>query len=172
VKKLAAEPLTWFLLIGGVLFLGAQLLSPVRRPQIVVDRATVDTLIRQREAQEMRTLDASDRQAVAEQWVADEILWREARRLGLDRDDAIRRALILKMRSEITGAVSPPSEAELRRWFDDHQDSYVDADGRPADFDSVRPSVQGDWLMEQSREAVNAEVARLRGNYEIVVEAG
>jgi peptidyl-prolyl cis-trans isomerase C len=52
----------------------------------------------------------------------DEILYREALRLGLDRDDnVVRRRLIQKvlfLAEDLAGVMAPPSEAELRAFFD------------------------------------------------------
>jgi len=172
VRKIVKEPLTWFLLFGAVLFAAGQIVTTVRKPEIVVDQATVDALIAQRQALEMRVLDPAEREAAIDEWVADEILFREAYRRGLDRDERIRRALILKMRSQLTGDLAPPSEETLRTWFASHRDRYRRADGELAEYDAVRPYLQGDWLMEQSRQAVRAEVARLRSGYRVVVEAG
>lgn len=143
-----------------------------RKPQIVVDRAVVDALITRQQAREMRVLGPEERQAAIDEWIADEILYREAYRRGLDRDDRIRRALVLKMRSQITGSLSAPSEAALREWFDDHRDRYRRTDGALVEYETVRPYLQGDWLMERSRQLVRSEVERLRDDYDIVVEAG
>lgn len=171
VRRFFTEPLTWFLLLGGMLFLAGQLIELERKPRILLDQATVEALIARRQALEMRLLDAGERQAAIDEWVADEILYREAYRRGLDRDDRIRRALILKMRSELTGELAPPSEEVLRAWFEGRRDRYRGAD-RPAEYDAVRPYLPGDWLMEQSRQAVLEAVTRLRGDYVIVIEGG
>ncbi|HEY5644496.1 MAG TPA: hypothetical protein VIS76_01015 [Pseudomonadales bacterium] len=172
MKKLLTEPLTYFLLFGALLFSAEQLVGKWQKPRIVLDAVTIEDIVRQREDREMRVLDAAERQAVIDDWVADEILYREAFRRGLDRDDRIRRALVLKMRSEITGDLSPPSEETLRGWFDSNRERYLRADGQPAAFEDVGPYLRGDWLMEQSRRAIAAEVARLQENYDVVIEAG
>jgi peptidyl-prolyl cis-trans isomerase C len=61
--------------------------------------------------------------------VEDEVLVREARRLGLDKDDAIIRArLVQKMlflAEELDGASLPLTEAQLRAFFDEHQADYT-----------------------------------------------
>ena len=170
MRKAPGDPLIYFLLAGGLLFLAQQAISRLDRPRIVVDQARIDTLVLQREGQQMRTLPPADRQALVDEWVADEILFREALRRGLEQDDRIRRALVLKMRSQITGELSPPSEDALRAWFDERRDRYRGPDGQPAGFEAVRPYLPGDWLMEQSRRAVDEEVARLRNDYEIVID--
>lgn len=172
MKKLLTEPLTYFLLFGALLFSAEQVVGMWQKPRIVLDAATIEHIVRQQEDREMRLLDAVERQAVIDDWVADEILYREAFRRGLYRDERIRRALVLKMRSEITGDLSPPSEETLHDWFESNRERYLRADGQPAEFDDVRPYLRGDWLMEQSRQAISAEVARLQEDYDVVIEAG
>lgn len=57
---------------------------------------------------------------LALEWVSEEILYREARAKGLDRDDpSVRRRLIEKMTLLARPAVAPgePTRAELERWF-------------------------------------------------------
>ena len=41
-----------------------------------------------------------------------------------------------------------------------------------ASYESVRQYLQGDWLMEQSRQRIEAGVERLRDDYDIVIESG
>ncbi len=62
------------------------------------------------------------------QWVADEILYREAISRGLDRDDElVRRRLIQKMYGIARGLaeLTEPSEEELRGFYMDHPERYV-----------------------------------------------
>ncbi len=40
-----------------------------------------------------------------------------------------------------------------------------------ADFEAVRGYLQGDWMMERSRALIREEVARVAGDYEVIVEA-
>jgi peptidyl-prolyl cis-trans isomerase C len=61
--------------------------------------------------------------------IEDEVLVREARRIGLDTDDAIIRArLVQKMlflAEELDGASLPLTDAELRSYFEEHQADYT-----------------------------------------------
>ncbi len=63
-----------------------------------------------------------------DQEVKEEIYYREALRLGLDRNDPlIRRRLFTKMRflDNQEGAQDNPSDALLQKWLDDHPDKYA-----------------------------------------------
>ena len=70
---------------------------------------------------------AKDLAALVEERVDEEVLAREAIRLGLDYDDIIiRRRLAQKMAfiGEDMTTVAEPSEADLRRYFEGHRASY------------------------------------------------
>ena len=70
---------------------------------------------------------------MVEAWIREEVAEREARALGLDRNDpVIRRRLRQKLEflSEATADQNEPSEAELRRWLDHHPERYR----RPATY--------------------------------------
>ncbi len=66
--------------------------------------------------------------SLIDQEVKEEIYYREALRLGLDRNDPlIRRRLFTKMRflDNQEGAQDNPSDALLQKWLDDHPDKYA-----------------------------------------------
>jgi hypothetical protein len=99
--------------------------SAEHKPQILVDQATADFLIRQREDLELRELNPAERKDVLDAYVEDEILYREAYRRGLDRGDSrMRRNMILKMRGLLTGALTVPDEAELQAYFDENREKF------------------------------------------------
>ena len=63
-----------------------------------------------------------------ELWIRDEVLYREALRLGLDQEDAIvRRRLIQKMEYLLEGMAQPPdpTEAELQDYLLKHSSRYL-----------------------------------------------
>ena len=163
VKKLLHEPLVHFLVIGAGLFLLSGLFGGSSVPQpgqagqpsgkIVVTPGQVEHL----KAQFMRTWQRppteKEVKGLIEEYVLDEISYREALALGLDREDpTIRRRLRLKLETlnaDIAAAV-PPSEQELKDFLEAHPDSfrrepqaafrqvYLSADrrGRKADADA------------------------------------
>jgi hypothetical protein len=72
-----------------------------------------------------RALTEAERQSVAEQWVDQEVLVREAHRRGLDRDDpVIRHRLVEKMRLLLREKPREPSPAGLLAYYKDHPERY------------------------------------------------
>lgn len=261
-RQLLREPMLHFFVLASALFLINQALSVTQKTRIVVDAQTAERLIRQREDLQLRVLTAEERADTIAAYVEDEILYAEAYNRGLDRDDSrIRRSLILKMRGLLTGDITPPSDTELRQFFEENQQRFAreasltidhvyfgdaaaiaqglldrlnagldpatvgdntfelprriqgmtheavtgtfgrDAAGhilrirderwhgpflsargahivrvverhpaRQATYDSVRPYLEGDWLMQQSRKRIREEVDRLSAGYEVVIE--
>lgn len=126
LRRWLREPLLHFLLVGALLF-GAEQWFASRTPaRIVIDRATVEQLIRQREQLELRKLTPEERRRVIAAYVDDEILYHEAYRRGLDRvDSRLRRNLILKMRGLLTDEIPDPPEQTLRRYYRENPGRFV-----------------------------------------------
>jgi len=131
LERLIREPLVHFLVLGALLFLWADLLGSgvgAREQSIVVGQDDVARLAEQWEAQYGNPPSAAQIQALIENHVRDEILYREALELGLDRDDLIiRRRLIQKLRflSEGLARSAEPSEAELAEFYTGHLTRYT-----------------------------------------------
>ncbi len=112
--------LVQFLAVGGLIFALAP--RPASRRDIAIDGASLAAL-EQAQAQRLGkpALDADEVHDVRVRAVEDEILYREALRLGLDRDDnVVRQRLIQKVlffAEDLAGASRAPSEDELRVFF-------------------------------------------------------
>ena len=130
--RMLREPLLHFLLIGVALFALYRAGSPsdaasVQR-LIEVTPAQMDRLGGQFEAVWRRRPTAVEREALAEDFVREEIYYREALALGLDRDDTvIRRRLRQKMEflSDAGAGALAPDEATLRAFFEKHVDRFT-----------------------------------------------
>jgi len=114
--------LVHFVVLGGLVFW----LAPAPRggrSEIVIDVATLRAL-EDAQAQRLGTvrLSADEERQVRTRAVEDEILYREALRLGLDQDDnVVRQRLVQKvlfLAEDLAGVSRPPTEAELRAFFD------------------------------------------------------
>lgn len=144
--SLLKEPLIHFLFIGLILFTSYSALSPDSdgpdNREIVVDR--VD-LIRQMRYQnrtvdtegleyELEIMSPSQRQALIAAYIRDEALFREARALGLDRQDPVaRRRLIRNLEYIATSFVvidDHISDEDVRIYFGEHKIDYF----RPAEL--------------------------------------
>lgn len=126
LRKFALDRFIWFLILGGGLFaLHAYFDNPASR--IRLGEADIDMLSSRWEAQTGSTPTPEEVNSLVEYHVREEILAREARRLGLDADDAIlRRRLVQKMELLIRDRyeASPPAEDELRAYFAQHIADY------------------------------------------------
>lgn len=134
VKKLVREPLVHFLAIGAGLFLLNGLFGGSYGPQsgqhanrIVVSKGQVEHLTAQFARTWQRPPTEAEVKGLIDEHVLDEISYREALALGLDRDDpTIRRRLRLKLETlneDIVAAV-PPSDEDLQKFLEKHPDSF------------------------------------------------
>lgn len=129
MKRLLREPLLHFFVLGACLFAlfawknDNALLSP---DDIVVDAVRVDAIRTRFERVWRRSPTPDELQNLVENWVREEILYREGIALGLDRNDPVlRRRVAQKMEfisEELVDLSS--STAELEKWFANHADNY------------------------------------------------
>jgi len=89
------EPLLWFALIGILLFTADSL---TQSDPVIVDDTVRNQIATLWETQMGKEPDAAELQSLVNHWVREEIFYREALRLGLDRGDTIvRRRLVQKL---------------------------------------------------------------------------
>lgn len=151
------EPLVHFLAAGLALFLALTWSSggtvdPASRV-IDISRETKAQLALQFERTMGRAPTDAELDAAIAQYVRDEVLYREALRLGLDQDDAIvRRRLVAKMDMAASAAAeaAQPDEAALRAWYKANAARYSGA-----------AAVSFDQLYFESAEAAEAAKARI-----------
>ena len=126
------EPLLHFLLIGAVLFAFTALRQQKQdHAEIRITAGEAAQLAAFWETQAQRKPTAAELRGLIEERIDEEVLAREAVRLGLDRDDVIvRRRLAQKMAfvSDDLAVVTEPAEADLRAYFDAHKDAYTTPD--------------------------------------------
>ena len=125
------EPLLHFLLIGAALFVAYHYLSAgdTGGPrQIVVSESRVEALAENFARTWMRPPTAEELKGLVDDYVAEEVYYREAIAMGLDRDDTvIRRRLRQKMEfvSEDVAAAVPPTDAQLQEYLEKHAEKFV-----------------------------------------------
>jgi len=138
VKKFFREPLVHFLLIGAGLFLlfgwrGGPASFPAGQsgPQaakIVVPQSDIDQMVATFTRTWQRPPTEGEVKGLVEDFVRNEIYYREALAIGLDRDDSvIRRRMRQKMEFifEDIAAQAEPTDEELRAYMKKHPDSYL-----------------------------------------------
>jgi len=126
---LLREPLLHFFVLGAILFGVYGVLNRGARnapDEIVVSRGQVQNLQLQFERVWQRTPTSAELQGIIDNWVKEEILYREGVTLGLDRDDAVvRRRVGQKLEFIVESAMPPPpTDAELQVWLDSHSSQY------------------------------------------------
>ena len=125
---LAAEPLAQFLLIGAGLFaLHAAVRSGEPVGEIRVSEGQLASLAALHERAWQRPPTRQELRGLVDGWIREEVAEREARALGLDRDDpVIRRRLRQKLQflSEERADQRQPAEADLRDWLRRHPERY------------------------------------------------
>ncbi|THD80557.1 MAG: peptidyl-prolyl cis-trans isomerase [Phenylobacterium sp.] len=160
-RRIAREPLTHFLIIGALLFAGLQAVRALERPTVRIDEQEFNQLVTYWELQSGRPPNRAELAAILRDRVDEELLAREAQRLGLDKDDMIiRRRLAQKMSfaSEDVGAIAEPDEATLRAAYQRSQAQYA----TPAHIGLRQVFFTGDRGADAARAAASAALARAK----------
>lgn len=133
LARILREPLLWFLLAGGALFVVYRLLNPEAfsrpdRNRIEITRDDLTQMSVQWRAQGLPPLTAQQWKSLIDARVREEVLFREAVALGLDRDDTIvKRRMVQKMDflAQDLAAAREPTSADLRAWFESHRERFT-----------------------------------------------
>ena len=128
--KLLREPLLHFLLLGAALFAGYRLVN--REPQagaqqIVVSAGQLEHMVATFAGTWQRAPDDEELKGLIGQYVREEVLSREAIKLGLDKNDAlIRQRLQQKMEfiADDLAAAEEPGEKDLADYLANHPDAF------------------------------------------------
>lgn len=118
--RLAREPLAHFLLIGAVLALALTGVKALQRPVVHIDAQEINQLAAYWEAQMQRPPNKTELAGIIHDRIDEELLAREATRLGLGKDDMIiRRRLAQKMSfaTEDLAVAEQPSDTALRAYY-------------------------------------------------------
>lgn len=175
VKRFLREPLVHFLLAGAILF-GVYGLIPASRPapaateiRLSLDDIAQLTLLYQ--SQWQRPPAPEDLARLVENKVQQEVLYREALAMGLDRNDEIvKRRMAQKMQflAEDVVAAREPTTDEIQRWFDAHRDRFA----LPPRLSFRHLYFSPDRRGARAREDAEAALATLAGQPEDAAIAG
>ena len=140
LRRILREPLLHFLIAGGAIYLlyawwGRD--GAADQHRIVVDRGTLLQYMQfQAQAFEPETFAArfdammpAERQKLIDDYVREEVLYREAKALGMERGDYVmRQRLVQKMGFLLEEHVQvQPTDAELQKYLDSHHSQYHEA---------------------------------------------
>ena len=130
LKKLLREPLVHFLLLGTVLFAAhwGLVKRAISEPgKIAVSQFRIDHLREGFARTWLRAPTAEELEGLIRDYIREEVYYREAMAMGLDRDDTvIRRRLQQKLEflSENVTDLAPPTDEELRAFLQNHPDQF------------------------------------------------
>jgi hypothetical protein len=160
IGKALREPLLHFLVLGAALFALYGVMNPAgsgRGDDVVITRGKIEQLAAGFARMHQRAPDAAELDALIDDAVREEIYYREAVALGLDRDDTIvRRRLRQKIEfvSEDVAPVADPTDAQLQAFLAAHPQQFRRATRYSFVHVFVDPQRHG--------AAVDADVAALR----------
>ena len=127
IRALLRDRLVWFVLIGVALFGAEWALQQRQNKVILIDLPLVEKLAVQWQAQTKSPASPAQLDALIEGYIREEILVREAERLGLDEQDIIIRRRLAQKVEFFLGEIDPPEtpdEAALQRYFEDNVERY------------------------------------------------
>jgi hypothetical protein len=133
LKRMLREPLLHFLLLGLAVFAVYGYLHRGRfgiesSREIVLSLDELRQMDMYFESQWHRQPTPQEFQAMVEDKVREEVLYREGLAMGLDKDDTIvKRRMAQKMQflAEDVATAHEPSTAELKEWFDKNKDKFA-----------------------------------------------
>lgn len=124
LPRLLREPLLHFMLLGALIFGGWKLTLPAssgNEQRITISANDVERLRQQAMRQWGREPTPAALATLVEADIREQVLYREALALGLDRDDVvIRRRLVQKLDSLAQDRIGEPDEAALLAYWEKH----------------------------------------------------
>ena len=170
MTRFLREPLVQFLLIGAVLF-GLYSFAPTGLPatvpssEIRLSVSEIAQLTQLFQSQWRRPPTLQELGQMVENKVQQEILYREALAMGLDKDDEIvKRRMAQKMQflAEDVAAAHEPTAVELRSWFDKNSAKFAQPPRLSFRHLYFSPDRRGDRARDDAQQAL----AKLAGQPE------
>ena len=131
MARLIKEPLVHFLLLGAAIFVWFELAgdpeATAPRDEIVVTAGRVTRLVALFEKTWQRPPTAAERDGLVEDFIREEVYYREALAVGLDRDDTIVRRRMRQKLEFVTEDIADqvePTEEDLRAYLQAHPDAF------------------------------------------------
>ena len=129
--KILRDPLLQFLILGAALFaiyaMATGVFSSKQARRVEISASEVKFLVSSFERQWGREPTAEEQGRLLDARVREEILYREALAVGLDRNDVVvRRRMVQKMEllTQDLALMTDPTDEELRAFLDEHRDEY------------------------------------------------
>lgn len=129
LKKLLNEPLVHFLVLGGLLFLFYFYTADVEETEnsIVISQNRIEQLTKDSEEKLLSILTEEEKQKLVDQEIYETILYKEALKIGLDKNDADMRSHLAKKMEFVlydTEELPTPSDEVLEKFMIDNPKDY------------------------------------------------
>ena len=119
LRAFAREPIVHFVLLAALLFAANSLFAPPERETVLVNAELAADLERRQSEILGRPLTPEELTEAIEAFIDNEVLIREARRMGFDNDSRVRQHLSMKMRSILDEGRPKPTVEQLRAMYDE-----------------------------------------------------
>jgi peptidyl-prolyl cis-trans isomerase C len=157
LRRIASEPMVIFAAVGVALFALSLALDVRRETLIRLDEGEIALIASHWEAQTQRKPTRQELAGFIQERVDEEILYREALRLGLDADDVIvRRRLAQKvafLNQDIVEEAAP-TDAELRAYYERNRAAYAAPDLVTFEHVYFSPDRRGEGLDAAAAQAL------------------
>jgi hypothetical protein len=177
MTTITKEPLFYFLILGATLFGLYEFASYDSRAnnaeldEIIVTEGRIQALQIGFEKVWQRPPTATEQEGLIENFIREEVLYREALAMGLDRDDPIVRKRMnqkITFLSEDLAGLKEPAETELQAYFDANSESYRE----PTSFSFQQVYLNPDKYGEGAEKVALELLADLQSGEVNVEEAG
>jgi hypothetical protein len=171
LRRLTAEPFAHFTLLGALVFAGHHLVTGrLEPPTIDVSASKQREIVKLFEQRQKRAPNDDERAQLIRRYVEDEALYREGLRLSLvETDPMLRAQIIARVRGMLQAELdlTPPTDAELARYFEAHRSDYAAGGVIAPTLESVRERVKSDYRKERTSRAFQEELARLTSRWRV-----
>lgn len=152
------EPLAQFLFIGAAIY-GAYWLAGTPEEaaddfSVVVDEAQIDNFVAGWQVRMGRLPTQQELQGLIDQYIKEEILYREAKAIGLGENDPVTRRRLAQKLEFLTKDIArlrEPTDAELQAYFQENLESYRMPDLYTFTQIYFDPDTRGDTTLEDAQ---------------------
>lgn len=168
MTRLFREPLFQFLIIGAAIY-GAYALfaapeDDYRDNVILVDSLRIDGMISEWERRWQRPPTRQEIEGLIQQYIKEDVLYRQAVAMGLNEDDPITRRRMAQKLEFLTSDLArlqQPAEGELETFFEDNSAAYRDPDLISFSHTFIDPDARGNATLDEAAELL--ELLKARG---------
>lgn len=175
MNRLLKEPLFHFLILGGLMFAAFIAMQDNKNSHppgsIAVTPGRIQQMTASFEQTNGRIPSDDELAGLIDGYVHDEVLVREAMKLGLDQDDpVIRTTLIEKVKglADFGSGVAEPTDTDLQAYLDAHPDQFMAGGAVPALAD-IHDAVKAAAELDRRAVAEQAYFTKLKADFVVEI---